>query len=98
MSIFGKDFPTEDETAARDYIHVVDLAKGHISAIGALSSGVKVYNLGTGRPTTVLQLVNAYQRACGKDIPYEFVARREGDAEILLACPDKAENELNWRA
>jgi UDP-glucose 4-epimerase len=98
LSIFGNDYPTKDGTGVRDYIHVVDLALGHIKAIekGA-GPGVSVYNLGTGQGYSVLEMIAAFAAASGKEIPYQITARRSGDVAICFADPAKALRELGWR-
>lgn len=101
LSVFGGDYPTRDGTAVRDYIHVVDLARGHLAALAALDrhgDGCRAYNLGTGRGTTVLELVAAASRAIGSPIPFEMVDRRPGDAVEVWADPSFAAKELGWRA
>ena len=100
LSIFGNDYDTVDGTGVRDYIHVVDLAMGHVKALDALIhlTGSHVYNLGTGNGTSVLELVQAFQQATGQAIPYEISARRPGDVATCFADSSKAERELNWRA
>lgn len=98
LSIFGDDYETVDGTGVRDYIHVVDLAKGHVKAIEKLDSGVNIYNLGTGRGTSVLELINAFMKVNAVDVPYEIVGRRPGDIATCYADADKAEKELNWKA
>ncbi|XP_028936616.1 UDP-glucose 4-epimerase [Ornithorhynchus anatinus] len=100
LSVFGDDYATEDGTGVRDYIHVVDLARGHIAALGKLKEncGCKVYNLGTGTGYSVLQMVEAMERASGKTIPYRVVARRDGDVAVCYADPKLAEEELGWKA
>lgn len=100
LSVFGSDYPTADGTGVRDYIHVVDLAKGHVQALAKLtgSPGVVVYNLGTGQGYSVLEMVAAFGHACGKDIPYRIVGRRAGDIAICYADPGKAWRELGWKA
>lgn len=98
LEIFGNDYPTEDGTGIRDYIHVVDLAKGHVAAIEKLTEGVHVYNLGTGQGTSVLQLVKAFEEVNGIKIPYEIVDRRPGDIAECYADVSKAERELGWKA
>jgi UDP-glucose 4-epimerase len=98
LSIFGNDYPTPDGTCRRDYIHVVDLAKGHIAALENLHPGIATYNLGTGSATSVLELVNAFMKVTGQNIPYEIAPRRNGDLAELYANPSKAEKELNWKA
>ncbi len=100
LGVFGNDYPTPDGTGVRDYIHVVDLARGHVKALKKLApgSGVSVYNLGTGRGYSVLEVVAAYGKACGKEIPYEIKPRRAGDIAECYADPSKAERELGWKA
>ena len=98
LSIFGDDYNTVDGTGVRDYIHVVDLAKGHVKAIEKLSSGVEIYNLGTGKGTSVLELVNAFMKVNNVDIPYEIVGRRAGDIATCYADTNKAMRDLGWRA
>ena len=98
LSIFGNDYDTIDGTGVRDYIHVVDLAKGHVSAIEKMDSGVSVYNLGTGRGTSVLEIVNAFIKVTGADVPYQIVGRRPGDIALCFADAGKAERELGWKA
>lgn len=97
LSIYGNDYDTKDGTCLRDFIHVVDLAKGHLSAINGLKPGFSAYNLGTGKPTSVLQMVNTFERVSGKPLPHKFVARRPGDLAKLYADPSKAKQELNWQ-
>jgi len=97
LRIFGNDYDTIDGTGVRDYIHVVDLAKGHVKAIENLGEGVNIYNLGTGRGTSVLELVNAFIKVNGVDVPYEIVDRRPGDIAVCYADPSKAEHELGWK-
>ncbi|CAM0901587.1 unnamed protein product [Alopecurus aequalis] len=99
----GTDYNTKDGTGVRDYIHVVDLADGHIAALRKLyedsdSIGCEVYNLGTGKGTSVLEMVAAFEKACGKKIPLVYAGRRTGDAEIVYAATAKAEKELKWKA
>jgi len=98
LSIFGDDYDTVDGTGVRDYIHVVDLAKGHVKAIENLKEGVNIYNLGTGRGTSVLELVNAFIDENKVDVPYKIVGRRPGDIATCYADVDKAQKELNWKA
>ena len=100
LNIFGNDYPTRDGTCVRDCIHVVDLAKGHLAALKKLrsGSGVVTYNLGTGMGCTVLEIVNAFMKATGVDIPYKIAGRRAGDAPECYADAKKAETELNWHA
>eukprot|EP00257_Ricinus_communis_P020671 XP_015579952.1 UDP-glucose 4-epimerase [Ricinus communis] len=102
LNVYGHDYPTEDSTAIRDYIHVMDLADGHIAALRKLLTaeniGCIAYNLGTGRGTSVLQMVAAFEKACGKKIPYKLCPRRAGDATAVYASTEKAERELGWKA
>jgi len=98
LQIFGNDYPTHDGTGVRDYIHVVDLAKGHVASIEKLNSGVNIYNLGRGKGISVLELVNSFIEVNKINVPYEFVAKRAGDVAISYADVKKAERELNWRA
>lgn len=99
LAVFGNDYPTEDGTCVRDYIHVVDLADGHVAAMKALHQrpGVHIYNLGAGVGYSVLQVVQAFSQACGKPLAYHFAPRREGDLPAYWACPNKAADELHWR-
>ena len=100
LGVFGNDYDTPDGTGVRDYIHVVDLACGHVKALEKLKSsqGVFIYNLGTGKGYSVLDVVKAYGKACGKEIPYEIKPRRPGDIATCYADPSKAEKELGWKA
>jgi len=98
LSVFGNDYDTIDGTGVRDYIHVVDLAKGHVKAIENLSDGVNIYNLGTGRGTSVLELVNAFMKVNDIHVPYEIVGRRPGDIATCFADASKAEEDLGWKA
>ncbi|MBI1285120.1 MAG: UDP-glucose 4-epimerase GalE [Thiobacillus sp.] len=100
LSVFGGDYPTPDGTGVRDYIHVVDLARGHVAALNKLmqTSGVQTWNLGTGRGVSVLDMVRAFEAASGKTIPYRIVARRPGDVAQCWADPTRAARELGWRA
>ena len=100
LNIFGNDYPTPDGTGVRDYIHVVDLAKGHIKALKKIEgrSGLSVYNLGTGKGYSVLDIVNNFEAATGVKIPYEIKERRPGDIAECYADPTKAEKELGWKA
>ncbi|MDR0848353.1 MAG: UDP-glucose 4-epimerase GalE [Propionibacteriaceae bacterium] len=98
LSIFGNDYDTPDGTGVRDYIHVVDLAAGHVAALDHAPSGVSTYNLGTGQGVSVLDLVRAFEAATGVSIPYEIVERRPGDIAACYASADKAERELGWHA
>ena len=99
INVFGNDYDTPDGTGVRDYIHVVDLALGHVAAIErCMQSGVHIYNLGTGVGYSVLDMIHAFEKACGKKLPYEICARRPGDIAACYACPDKAKKELGWQA
>jgi UDP-glucose 4-epimerase len=98
LSVYGNDYPTPDGTGVRDYIHVCDLAEGHVAAVGALDrlQGAEAINLGTGRGYSVLDVVNAFAAASGRPVPYKIVARRPGDVAVSLANPQKAKALLNW--
>ena len=100
LSIFGSDYPTHDGTGVRDYIHVVDLAKGHLAALRKLESspGCVTYNLGTGMGYSVLDMVKAYSKASGLEIKYELVDRRPGDVAVVYADPKYAAQQLGWKA
>ena len=100
VSIYGDDYPTRDGTCVRDYIHVVDLARGHVAAINYMNGhpGESVFNLGTGTGYSVLDMVNAFQRVTGQKIPYEITARRPGDLATVYASPDKSAELLGWKA
>lgn len=98
LRVFGNDYPTIDGTGVRDYIHVVDLAEGHVAALAALSKGIQIYNLGTGRGTSVLELLKAFEEANRITIPYQIVARRKGDIAAAYANARKAERDLGWIA
>ena len=100
VGVFGNDYDTPDGTGVRDYIHVVDLARGHVKAIQKLADkeGVSIYNLGTGKGNSVLEVIRAFERACGHEIPYEIKARRPGDIATCYSQCDKAERELGWKA
>lgn len=100
VGVFGNDYDTHDGTGVRDYIHVVDLAKGHVKAIDKLKEnpGVKIYNLGTGKGYSVLDVIKAFGKACGKEIPYEIKPRRAGDIAACYADPSLAKAELGWEA
>jgi len=99
LTVFGEDYETRDGTAIRDYIHVVDLAKGHISALAKLNEKPQcfLYNLGTGTGTTVKEMVAAFERACGHEIPKKLGARRPGDVPVLVADPQAAARDLGWK-
>lgn len=100
LGVFGNDYPTHDGTGVRDYIHVVDLAKGHVKALKKLApgSGVSIYNLGTGNGYSVLDVLHAYEKACGKTLPYQIKPRRAGDIATCYCDASKAKNELGWVA
>ena len=101
LSIFGNDYDTPDGTGVRDYIHVVDLAKGHLKALEKLNKekqGIFTYNLGTGTGYSVLDMVNAFEKSTNQKVPYKIVERRAGDIATCYSNPIKAEQELNWRA
>ena len=97
LNIYGNDYDTPDGTCRRDYIHVVDLAKGHLAAMQHVKPGVSVYNLGTGKPTSVLELLAAFESAAGRKLPHIFAPRRSGDVAEMWANPNLANQELNWR-
>ncbi len=100
LHVFGDDYPTPDGTGVRDYIHVVDLARGHLKALEVLDDGIGVqaYNLGTGRGYSVLEMIEAFRKASGKPIPYKIVDRRPGDVATSYADPTKAKQDLSWEA
>ncbi len=99
INVFGNDYDTPDGTGVRDYIHVVDLALGHIAAIEqCMESGVHIYNLGTGHGYSVMDMIHAFEKACGKTLPYKVCPRRSGDIASCYAAPDKAKKELKWEA
>lgn len=100
VGVFGNDYDTPDGTGVRDYIHVVDLAKGHVKALDKIKekAGCKVYNLGTGKGYSVLDVIHAFSKACGHDIPYEIKPRRAGDIATCYSKCDLAKEELGWQA
>ena len=100
LSVYGNDYPTHDGTGIRDYIHVVDLAQGHLVALDKLKTnpGLIIYNLGTGCGHSVLEVIAAFEKASGKKIPYKIVGRRSGDIAICYTDPSKAQKELGWSA
>lgn len=101
LSVFGNDYDTPDGTGVRDYIHVVDLAKAHVKGIERLDmdkKGMHIYNLGTGKGYSVLEMIKAFESANGVKVPYKIVGRRPGDIATCYADPSKAERELNWKA
>lgn len=100
VNVFGDDYDTPDGTGVRDYIHVADLAEGHIKALEKLSKhpGLVTYNLGTGKGYSVLDIIHNFEKACGKEIPYKITDRRPGDIDMCYADPEKAKKELGWEA
>ena len=98
LSVYGDDYPTPDGSGIRDFIHVVDLAKGHVAVIDKMKPGVLIYNLGTGKGTSVFEMIKAFEKASGKKLPYKVVERRAGDLAEIYADPSKAEKELGWKA
>ena len=100
LQVYGDDYDTPDGTGVRDYIHVVDLALGHLKAIdySMAHTGVEAINLGTGRGTSVLEIVHAFEKACGHEIPYKIVGRRAGDIATCYADASKAKELLGWEA
>ncbi len=100
LRVFGDDYPTSDGTGVRDYIHVVDLAQGHLAALEHMNgaSGFEAINLGTGNGYSVLEIVKAFETASGKAVPYEIVARRPGDIAVCYGCPELAKQRLDWQA
>lgn len=96
LSVYGDDYDTPDGTGMRDYIHVVDLAKGHVAAIEKMKPGISIYNLGTGKATSVLEMVAAFEKASGEKLPYKIAGRRAGDLPKIFANPKKAKKELGW--
>ena len=100
LAVYGSDYPTPDGTGVRDYIHVVDLALGHLKAIDKLAArpGLAVYNLGTGKGYSVLDVVDAFEKASGRKVPYTLLPRRPGDVAACWADPSKALKELGWKA
>ena len=100
LKIFGHDYDTPDKTCQRDFIHVVDLAKGHISALDKINelNGYHVFNLGTGNPTSVLEIINIFKKVNNVKLPYDFSPRREGDLDICFCDPDYTYKILNWKA
>ena len=100
LSVYGADYPTPDGTGVRDYIHVEDLAKGHLHALEYMQAhaGVSAFNLGTGKGYSVLEVVHAFEQASGKRVPYVVTDRRPGDVAACYADPTLAERELHWRA
>lgn len=97
LSVYGDDYPTPDGTCIRDYIHVVDLAKGHLAALDKMDKGVQIYNLGSGHGTSVAEIVKAFNIASGMELPYRVVARRAGDLAEFFADPTLATEKLGWK-
>ena len=100
LGVFGNDYDTPDGTGVRDYIHVVDLADGHVKALKKLdkNGGVYVYNLGTGNGYSVMEVLHAFEKACGHELPYKIMPRRAGDIAMCYCAPEKAKAELGWEA
>ena len=100
VNVFGNDYDTKDGTGVRDYIHVVDLADGHVKALNKIEEdcGLKIYNLGTGNGYSVLEMIRAFGKACGKELPYVIAPRRPGDIDVCYADPALAAAELGWKA
>ena len=99
LNVFGSDFPTPDGTGVRDYVHVVDIAKGHTAALKALPniSGFRPFNLGSGKGTSVLEMVHAFEKASGVEIPMQMKDRRPGDVAAMYCNPERAWKELGWK-
>lgn len=97
LGVYGDDYPTKDGTCRRDYIHVVDLAKGHMAMLDHMEPGVSIFNLGSGEPNSVKEIIAAFEKASGKELPYEVVERRAGDLPEFWANPSKAKAELDWQ-
>ena len=100
LNVFGDDYDTPDGTGVRDYIHVVDLARGHVAAINYMQQhkGESVFNLGTGNGYSVLDMVHAFEKVTGKKVPYKIAPRRPGDLATVYASPDKSAELLGWKA
>jgi UDP-glucose 4-epimerase len=98
VGIFGNDYDTPDGTGLRDYIHVVDLAEGHVIALEKAEPGFEIYNLGTGTPVSVLELIASFEKAAGRPIPTQVLERRPGDVAATYCDPSKAQRELGWTA
>lgn len=97
LQIYGDDYDTPDGTGMRDFIHVVDLAKGHVAAVDHMTKGVSIYNLGTGAATSVMEMVHAFEKASDQPLPYQIAPRRPGDLAKVYADPSKAQKELDWK-
>lgn len=100
LSVYGNDYPTPDGTGVRDYIHIVDLAQGHVCSLDLVDKkcGFEIFNLGTGRGYSVLEVINGMRKASGREIPYKVVGRREGDVPESYSDASKAKKEMNWKA
>jgi UDP-glucose 4-epimerase len=100
LSVFGDDYDTRDGTGERDYIHVVDLARAHVAALdyAMAQTGTEVFNIGTGQGSTVMEMLAAFSKACGRDLPYKIAPRRAGDIAAYYGDPAKAARLLGWRA
>ena len=98
LLVYGNDYDTRDGSCIRDFIHVVDLVKGHLSAMNHMENGFQVYNLGTGRGTTVLEMIEAFQKVSGKELPHKIAPRRDGDLAEIYADAELAHRELGWKA
>lgn len=100
LNVFGNDYPTPDGTGVRDYLHVVDLAKGHVAALeyAEKHTGTEVFNLGTGAGYSVFEMLHAFERACGRELPYKVAPRRPGDIAECYADAEKARRVLGWSA
>jgi UDP-glucose 4-epimerase len=99
LNVWGSDYPTPDGTGVRDYIHVVDLARGHLAALQAQeAAGVRAFNLGTGRGFSVLEMISAFEKASGRNVPYTLAPRRPGDVAMCYADASLAQQELGWAA
>ena len=96
--MYGDDWDTPDGTGVRDYIHVLDLAKGHLAALDHLEEGCEAFNLGTGTGASVLEVIETVEAVTGRPVPYEVIGRRDGDIATSLADPSKAHEQLDWRA
>jgi len=98
LQVFGNDYDTPDGTGLRDYIHVTDLARAHVAALNGAKPGAEIYNIGTGKGATVLEMVAQFERLLNRPLPYQIVDRRPGDVAKSLADPTRANTALNWRA
>lgn len=100
LTVFGNDYPTQDGTAIRDYIHVMDLSKGHLAALKHLEiiePSFSIFNLGSGKGTSVFEMISAFEKACGHQLPFKIGERRSGDVPFLVANPSKASEQLEWK-